>query len=154
MMSRTAFCSAQPAAILPARNSPMPETSRSRSGSASMISKVASPKAATIRLASLGPMPRTMPEPRYFSMPSAVVGGVVLRKSALNCSPCVAVGDPDADGVDELAGGDRRRMADDGDEIALAPRLHLQDGEAVVLVVEGHALDRADERFLGRGRVG
>ena len=30
-----------------------------------------------------------MPEPRYFSIPSAVVGGVVLRKSALNCSPCV-----------------------------------------------------------------
>src|SRR3954469_4220853 len=37
MMSRTAFCSAQPEAILPARKSPIPGTSRSRLGSASMI---------------------------------------------------------------------------------------------------------------------
>src|SRR5208283_4561426 len=51
-------------------------------------SKVFSPKAATIRLASTGPMPRTMPEPMYLSIPSAVVGGVVFRKSALNWSPC------------------------------------------------------------------
>ena len=45
---------------------------------------VPSPNALTMRLASTGPVPRTMPEPRYFSIPSAVVGGVVLRKSALN----------------------------------------------------------------------
>ena len=87
MISRMAFCSAQPAAIFAARNSPMPETSRSFSGLASMISNVPTPKTATIRSASFGPIPRTMPEPRYFSIPSAVVGGVVLRKSALNCSP-------------------------------------------------------------------
>ena len=29
-----------------------------------------------------------MPEPRYFSMPSIVVGWVVVRCDALNCSPC------------------------------------------------------------------
>lgn len=40
-------------------------------------------------LSSSGPMPRTMPEPGYFSIPSAVVGGVVLRKYALNWIPCV-----------------------------------------------------------------
>ncbi len=49
-----------------------------------MISNVPSPKAPTIRLASTGPIPRTMPEPRYFSIPSVVVGGVVFKKSALN----------------------------------------------------------------------
>lgn len=42
------------------------------------------PKTATILFASLGPMPRVMPEPRYFSMPSAVVGAVVSSTSALN----------------------------------------------------------------------
>lgn len=47
----------------------------------------ATPKAAAILSASLGPMPRTMPEPRYFSISSAAVGGAVFRKSALNCSP-------------------------------------------------------------------
>ena len=60
------------------------------------------------------------------------------------------VGEPDADGLDELAGRDRRRMADDGDEVAVAARLHLQDGEAVVLVVEGDPLDRTDESFFRR----
>jgi hypothetical protein len=65
-----------------------------------------------------------------------------------------AVGDPDADGVDEVAGGDRGDMPHDRDQISLAPGLHLQDREAVVLVVEGHPLDGPDEGFLGRGRVG
>src|ERR671928_209528 len=34
-------------------------------------------------------MPLTMPEPRYFSIPSAVVGGAARRKAALNWRPCV-----------------------------------------------------------------
>src|SRR4051794_32759224 len=34
-------------------------------------------------------MPRIMPEPRYFSMPSSVVGAVAFRKAALNCRPWV-----------------------------------------------------------------
>ena len=41
-------------------------------------------KAATMRLAMAGPMPRICPEARYFSMPSAPVGGVALSTSALN----------------------------------------------------------------------
>src|SRR6266536_507089 len=32
-----------------------------------------------------GPMPRIIPEARYFSMPSTDVGAEVLRKRALNC---------------------------------------------------------------------
>ncbi|GJE44617.1 hypothetical protein AEGHOMDF_3806 [Methylobacterium soli] len=58
MISRTAFCSAQPRTIRSARFGPIPPTSFSRSGSASMISKVASPNSATMRLAMAGPMPR------------------------------------------------------------------------------------------------
>ena len=54
-----------------------------------MISKVSTPKAATMRLAMAGPMPRIWPEARYFSMPSTPVGGVVLSTSALNWRPCV-----------------------------------------------------------------
>src|SRR5215469_6904764 len=34
-------------------------------------------------------MPRIMPEPRYFSMPSTVVGAVAFRNEALNWTPCV-----------------------------------------------------------------
>ena len=36
-----------------------------------------------------GPMPRIIPEPRYFSMPSIDVGADVRRKRALNCCPWV-----------------------------------------------------------------
>ena len=58
MISRTAFCSAQPETMREARMGPMPDTSVRRSGLASMISKVSTPKAATMRLAMAGPMPR------------------------------------------------------------------------------------------------
>src|ERR1700733_7961661 len=34
-------------------------------------------------------MPRIMPEPRYFSIPSIELGAEVLRNRALNCWPCV-----------------------------------------------------------------
>ena len=68
MISRTTFCSAQASVIRFARTAPMPVTSRSRSGSASMTSNTFSPKALTIFLAWTGPIPRIIPEPRYFSI--------------------------------------------------------------------------------------
>src|SRR5918998_1872783 len=34
-------------------------------------------------------MPLIMPEPRYFSIPSSVVGAAAFRKAALNCRPWV-----------------------------------------------------------------
>ena len=63
------------------------------------------------------------------------------------------VRDPDADGVNELAGRDRRDVTDDRHEITLAARFHLQHGKSIVIVVEGHPLDGPDERFSGRGSV-
>jgi hypothetical protein len=36
------------------------------------------------------PEPRIIPEPRYFSIPSTVGGGVALRNEALNWTPCVS----------------------------------------------------------------
>src|SRR6516165_1355761 len=51
--------------------------------------------------------------------------------------------------LNELAGGNRRRMAENGDQIALTPRLHPQYAEPVLLVVEGDALHQATED-LGR----
>jgi hypothetical protein len=38
-------------------------------------------------------------------------------------------------------------MANDGDDVALPARLHLQDREAVVLVMKLYPLDRAGERL-------
>src|ERR1700730_9919588 len=38
-------------------------------------------------------MPRVIPEPRYFSIPSVVVGGIVFRNRARNCTPWVRSAD-------------------------------------------------------------
>jgi hypothetical protein len=89
MIARITFGSAQPFWIRSARLGPMPATSRRRSGSCSMVSNTASAKAWTSFLAWTGPMPLIMPEARYFSMPSSVVGGAARRKAALNWTPWV-----------------------------------------------------------------
>jgi hypothetical protein len=68
---------------------------------------------------SIGPMPRIMPEPRYFSIPS-VVGAVASRNEALNWTPCVrsliqvplACTNSPAEII--------RRVTEDGDQVTLA----------------------------------
>src|ERR1035437_3964822 len=52
-----------------------------------MISNTVSLKVVTSRRAKIGPIPLMTPEPRYFSMPSAEVGGATLRNVARNCRP-------------------------------------------------------------------
>ena len=74
MISRMTFWSAQPDVIFSIRFGPIPRRSLRRSGSFSMTLKTSVPKAATRTLAQKGPIPFTMPEPRYFSMPLTVVG--------------------------------------------------------------------------------
>jgi hypothetical protein len=44
-------------------------------------------------------------------------------------------------------------MPDDRNEVTFATRLHLQDREAIFLIVKSHSFDRADERFTRSGRV-
>ena len=57
------------------------------------------------------------------------------------------VGQPDPGRVDVLAGGDRGCVPDKRHEVLLAARLHPDDGEAGICIVERHALDGADQRF-------
>jgi hypothetical protein len=67
-------------------------------------------------------------------------------------APVRPIIDPPAARLDEFAGTDRRGMADDGDQIALAACLQPQDAEPTVLVVKGDALDEAGEVLaFGRG---
>ena len=153
-MSRTAFCSAQPAAIFPARNSPMPGTSLSFSGAGlddfecrraedrddpfgELRTDAAHHAGAEVFLDALGRRRRRG-----------------LERIRLELQAVRAIGDPDADGVDEFAGRDRSGVADDGDKIAPPARLHFQDREAALLIVKRHPLDRADERFTGGSRMG
>ena len=88
-------------------------------------------------------MPRIIPEPRYFSVPSVVVGGNRFQKSGAELHAMGSIVGPFAARLDELAGGDNRGMTDDGDGFTLAARLHAQNAEAVVFVMECYTLDEA-----------
>ena len=54
-----------------------------------MTSKTSSPNASTSFRAKWDPIPLTMPEPRYRSIPSRVAGGMTRTFSAWNCIPCL-----------------------------------------------------------------
>ena len=62
-----------------------------------------------------------------------------------------AVVDPAPARLDELAGRDHRRMTEHGDQVALAAGFDPQHAEAVLIAVEGDALDQAGQN-LGRTR--
>ena len=75
-----------------------------------------------------------------------------LQEPRLELLAVGAVVDPLAGGGDPLAGGDGGGMADDGDEVAVPTRLHPQDGEAALGIVERNPLDDAGEHFaIGPG---
>jgi hypothetical protein len=61
-----------------------------------------------------------------------------------------AIGDPFARRGDPLTGGDDGRVADDGDQIAMAARFRPKNAEAVLSIMEGNPLNEAGENFLGR----
>lgn len=74
MISRITFWLAQPAVMRSRRLRPIPSISLRRLGAFSITEKTSVPKACTSFLAKKGPIPFTIPEPRYFSIPVAVVG--------------------------------------------------------------------------------
>jgi hypothetical protein len=51
---------------------------------------------------------------------------------------------------DPLARGDRRRVTDDGHQIAMSACLRPENAETVLGIVEGEPLDEAGKNFLGR----
>ena len=78
-----------------------------------------------------------------------------LEEGRLELQPMGTVVQPNARGLDELAGADGCRGTDHRDQIALTTHLDPQHAKAVVGVVEGHPLDQAGERLAlnERGRV-
>jgi hypothetical protein len=63
-----------------------------------------------------------------------------------------AVVDPVSARLHELASRDHRCVAEDGDQVALAAGFDAQHAEAVLIVVEGNALDEAGEDLGWRAR--
>ena len=76
--------------------------------------------------------------------------GAEVRMSRLELLAMGSVVDPFARRCDPLAGGDHRGVAGDGDQFAVAPRLHAQNAKAVFGVVEGDALDKACQNLPRR----
>jgi hypothetical protein len=95
-------------------------------------------------------MPRIMPEPRYFSMPSIEVGAEVLRKRALNCWPWARSLTHPPDAVIHSPAEIDAACPTTRHEIAISARLGSENAEAVLLVVEGDPLDQARQHFLRR----
>ena len=60
-----------------------------------------------------------------------------------------AVCGPAAGRLDELTRGDRGGVAHDGAEVALLACIEPQDAEAVLIVVEGHAVTRPARCSVG-----
>src|SRR5271169_2511103 len=63
-----------------------------------------------------------------------------------------AVVDPAAAGLHELAGRDHRRVAEHGDQVALAAGFDAQHAEPALFVVEGDTLDEAGQDLGWRAR--
>src|ERR1700733_10253384 len=82
-------------------------------------------------------------------------GGRRLEKACTELEAVLAIIVPIPARLDELAGGDHGGMADNGDQIPLAARLHTQHCKAVFLVAERDALNEPSEDLgaaLGRAR--
>jgi hypothetical protein len=73
-----------------------------------------------------------------------------LQERGFELDAMRAVVDPRPARLDELAGRDHRRMADEGDEIALAAGFDTQNAEPVLGVVECDPVDQPSQD-LGRG---
>ena len=120
---------------------------QARRASAAMTSNTSAPKACTSLRAKCGPMPLTMPEPRYLSMPSSVVGGTTRSCVGLELQAMRAVGHPAAGALDIFPWRDGRGGTHHGDQIAVAAHLDAEDAEAGLLTVEGDAFHAAREVF-------
>ena len=81
-------------------------------------------------------------------MPEAEAGGAVAIVSARNCRPRSRSATHWPRGVELLAGGDGGDAPDDGRQLLAALGLDPEDGEAVLGIVIGDALDDARQAAL------
>ena len=95
-------------------------------------------------------MPRIIPDPRYFSIPSSEVGAEVFRNLASELLAVGAIVDPFTRSRDPLAGRNRSGLADNRNQFAMTSCLDPQNAEAVLVIVERDALDQTGQNLLSR----
>jgi hypothetical protein len=79
------------------------------------------------------------------------------QEARLELRPVLTIMDPGARRRQPFAGRNARRMPDDGHEVTMPAGLYAQHAEAVLGIVEGHALDGPGEHVRGGradGRLG
>jgi hypothetical protein len=91
-----------------------------------------------------------LPEPRYFSMPSTVVGAEVRMKRDLNCWPWVRSLTHSPDAVTYSPAAITAAWPMTVIRVAVAARLDAENAEAVLGVVESDTLDDAGQNLPGR----
>jgi hypothetical protein len=138
MISRTTFCSAQAPAMRLARTGPMPSTSRRRSGSASMTSN-------TFRIDRANAADHARAEVLLDAFGRS--GGRGLEEPGLELLAMGAIVCPIACGRNPLAGGNHGGVANNGDEIAMPPRLDPNDAKAVVGILVGDAFNQPSQQL-------
>ena len=142
-MSRTAFCPAQPDAILSARNSPMPGPHEA--GSGRFDDSSGDPELPDDSPCELGSDASHHARPEITSDALLRRGRGGLEHVRIELQPVCSICQPDSDGVDVLAGGDRRGMTDERNQVPFPARLDLEDRESRVRVVERHPFDATDQ---------
>src|SRR6201987_1198850 len=95
-------------------------------------------------------MPRIIPEPRYFSMPSMDVGAEGRMKRDLNCWPWVRSLTHSPDAVTHSPAAITAAWPMTGISSRWARALYAQNAKAVLGFVEGDALDKACQNLPGR----
>ena len=107
------------------------------------MSNILSPNFSTSFFPYTGPMPLTRPLPRYFSIPSRVVGRGARQKLGAELGPELPVLHPPALGRKPLARVDRWQRADHRHLVAVPFGVNLEHREPVLLIEEGNALNQS-----------
>jgi hypothetical protein len=148
MISRTAFCSAQAAVMRLARTGPMPSTSRSRSGVASIMSKHLLAERAQ-QLPGVG-----RPDAPDHSGRQVLLNAVgrcrgrCAQEPRLELLAVCSIVDPFAGRRDPLTGCDGCSVTNNGYDITMPARLGPQHAKAILDVMVRDALDETGENFL------
>ena len=150
MISRMIFWSAQPAMMRAARFGPMPMISRRRSGSCSISSNTAAPKARTSFVGIDRADAADHARAEIFLDPLQRGGRARLEEGGPELQAMGTVVDPRAAHLYPLAGRDRGGVPDHGDQVALTAHLDPEDAETVLGIVERHPFHQPGKRLRWR----
>ncbi len=146
MISRTTFCSAQAAVMRPARTDAVHLLQAIRLCLDDIEHLVAEGAQELLGIDRANAGDHSRGEVLLDALDRCRSGG--FEEPGFELLTVGAVVDPVAARCDPLAGRDRRSMADQGDQLAVATGLDPDDAKAILGVLVGDALDQSGERLV------